>query len=303
MFSCSPSVTPGVVFALPVVMDSAPSVFVRVVISVAPAVVLGIPLVVPVVVAVAPVIVAPSVGGVVVDRLVNDGLVDDGLVDDGLLVRLVVRLVVSVMTMVLVVVTVMTMVAVVVAISVMSVVNLMSVVTVTVVAVVLVVVSVMAVMSVVEVTNNVLLVDIGVVELVTESILSGVRVGVTRATGETGSATGIKIVVVADILLTILLVLVITVLVSVIRRFLVGVDVSILTAEILAGTVDRSVLLVVEIEGLVSATTVEVVVEDILGITIIETITMRLVRDMVTIRETVVAVLGRGDSGESSERV
>merc|ERR1719174_3145805 len=91
---------------------------------------------------------------------------------------------------------------------VMSVVNLMSVVTVTVVAVVLVVVSVMAVMSVVEVTNNVLLVDIGVVELVTESILSGVRVGVTRATGETGSATGIKIVVVADILLTILLVLV-----------------------------------------------------------------------------------------------
>ena len=145
--------------------------------------------------------------------------------------------------------------------------------------------------------------NIRVVVLVTESILSGVRVGVTRATGETREATGIKIIIVADILLTILLVLVITVLVSVIRRFLVGVDVSILTAGILAGTVVRSVLLVVEIEGLVSATTVEVVVEDILGITIIETITMRLVRDVVSIRETVVAVLGRGNSGESSERV
>merc|ERR1719507_2443217 len=141
-----------------------------------------------------------------------------------------------------------------------------------------------------------------VVVLVTESILSGVRVGVTRATGETRKATGIKVIIVADILLTILLVLVITVLVSVIRRLLVGVDIGIFTAEILTA-IDLWLLLVIKIEGLVSAATVEVVVEDILGITIIETITMRLVRDMVTIRETVVAVLGRGDSGESSERV
>ena len=124
--------------------------------------------------------------------------------------------------------------------------------------------------------------DVRVMELVAESILSGVRVRVGRAAGKTGGATGIEIIVVTLILLTILLVLVVTVLVSVVWGLLVGINVSIFAAEILAGTVDRSVLLVIEIKGLVSATTVS----NLLGVAIIESITLRVgtVRLMLAVR-------------------
>ena len=115
--------------------------------------------------------------------------------------------------------------------------------------------------------------DVRVMELFAESILSGVRVRVARAASKTGKATGIEIIVVALILLTVLLVLVVTVLVSVVWGLLVGINVSILAASILTDeTIGEFSLLVIEIKGLVSATTVS----NLLGVAIIESITLRV---------------------------
>ena len=125
--------------------------------------------------------------------------------------------------------------------------------------------------------------DVRVMELVAESILSGVRVRVARAAGKTGSATGIEIIVVALIFLTILLVLVVTILVSVVWGLLVGINVSILAASILTDeTIGEDSLLVIEIKSLVSATTVS----NLLGVAIIESITLRVgtVRLRLTVR-------------------
>ena len=132
--------------------------------------------------------------------------------------------------------------------------------------------------------------DVRVMELVAESILSGVRVRVGRATGKTGGATGIEIIVVTLILLTILLVLVVTVLVSVVWGLLVGINVSILAASILTDeTIGEDSLLVIEIKGLVSATTVS----NLLGVAIIESITLRVgtVRLMLAVRWAAIGLL------------
>ena len=151
--------------------------------------------------------------------------------------------------------------------------------------------------------------NIRVVVLVTESILSRMRIGVTRATGETREATGIKVIIVADILLTILLVLVVTVLMSIVGRLLVGVNVSVLATGILAA-IDLWLLLVIKVEGLVSTATISVTSET-LGVTIIETITsFRLVivgrsgvlLDSVSVTALLtVAVRGGGNTGESNK--
>ena len=129
------------------------------------------------------------------------------------------------------------------------------------------------------------------------------------ATGKTRKATGIKVIIVADILLTILLVLVVTVLMSIVGRLLVGVNVSVLATGILAA-IDSWLLLVIKVEGLVSTATISVTSET-LGVTIIETITSfrlvivgrsRVLLDSISVTALLtVAVRGGGNTGESNK--
>ena len=101
---------------------------------------------------------------------------------------------------------------------------------------------------------------VGRLSLVTVSIAIAVAtVLFAGATSEARETTGIEIVIVAEILLTVLLVLVITVLVAEVSGFLVGVEVRVFTSGIFAnGTVTELLALSRKVEVLVTSSTGEV---------------------------------------------
>ena len=85
--------------------------------------------------------------------------------------------------------------------------------------------------------------------------LSGVAL-LAGSTGEARESTGVKIVVITDILFAVFLELVVTVLVSVVGRLLVSVDIGILTTSVLAWAIGDSLLLVIEVKRLVASSLV-----------------------------------------------
>lgn len=85
--------------------------------------------------------------------------------------------------------------------------------------------------------------------------LSGVAL-LAGSTGEARESTGVKIVVITDILFAVFLLLVVTILVSVVKGLLVSVDIGILATSVLAWAIGDSLLLVIEVKRLVASSLV-----------------------------------------------